>query len=71
MQPFFKEFVVRLPRPVAEVNRHLRERYGIVGGYDLSLDYPRLQQCMLLAVTEVNPRTGIDRLVRALAEVTP
>src|SRR5262249_943576 len=24
-QPYFKEFVVRLPRPAAEVNRHLRE----------------------------------------------
>jgi glycine dehydrogenase subunit 1 len=67
---FFKEFVVRLPRSVADVNRHLRERHGIVGGYDLGRDYPHLQQHMLLAVTEVNTRASIDRLVRALGEMT-
>jgi glycine dehydrogenase subunit 1 len=66
---FFKEFVVRLPRSVADVNRHLRERHGIVGGYDLGRDYPHLQEHMLLAVTEVNTRASIDRLVRALAEL--
>ena len=65
-QPFFKEFVVRLPRPAAEVNARLRERHGIIGGYDLGSDYPHLTDHMLLAVTEVNTRAGIDRLVRAL-----
>ncbi len=68
-QAFFKEFVVRLPRPAAEVNRHLRERHGIVGGYDLGRDYPHLQAHMLIAVTEVNTRASIDRLVSALGEV--
>jgi glycine dehydrogenase subunit 1 len=66
---FFKEFVVKLPCPVAEVNRHLRERHGIVGGYDLSRDYPHLKDHMLIAVTEINPRPAIDRLVRALSEI--
>jgi glycine dehydrogenase subunit 1 len=68
-QPFFKEFVVRLPRPVAEINAHLRTRYGIVGGYDLGGDYPHLKNHMLIAVTEVNTRAAIDRLVRALGDV--
>jgi glycine dehydrogenase subunit 1 len=66
---FFKEFVVRLPRSVADVNRHLRERHGIVGGYDLGREYPHLQEHMLLAVTEVNTRASIDSLVRALGEI--
>jgi glycine dehydrogenase subunit 1 len=66
---FFKEFVVRLPRPVAEVNKLLRERHGIIGGYDLGRDYPHLQSHMLLAVTEMNTRANIDRLVHALGEV--
>lgn len=66
---FFKEFVVRLPRPAGEVNRHLRERHGIVGGYDLGRDYPHLQAHMLITVTEVNTRASIDRLVNALGEV--
>jgi glycine dehydrogenase subunit 1 len=68
-QPFFKEFVLRLPRSAAEVNRHLRKRHGIVGGYDLSRDYPHLPDHMLIAVTEVNTRASIDRLVLALGEV--
>jgi glycine dehydrogenase subunit 1 len=67
-QPFFKEFVLRLPRPVAEVNARLREQ-GIVGGYDLGQDYPHLAGHMLLAVTEVNTRAAIDRLVGALGKV--
>jgi glycine dehydrogenase subunit 1 len=68
-QPFFKEFVVRLPRPVAEVNERLREDFGIIGGYDLGRDYPQLRQHMLIAVTEVHPRAAIDRLVGALDKV--
>jgi glycine dehydrogenase subunit 1 len=68
-QPFFKEFVVRLPRPVTEINAHLRARHGIIGGYDLGRDYPNLANHMLVAVTEVNTRASIDRLVSALGEV--
>jgi glycine dehydrogenase subunit 1 len=68
-QTFFKEFVVRLPRPVAEVNRCLREQHGMVGGYDLGRDYPHLQSHMLITVTEVNTRASIDRLIQALGEI--
>jgi glycine cleavage system P protein (glycine dehydrogenase) subunit 1 len=69
-KPFFKEFVVRLPRPVAEVNKHLLERHGIIGGYDLGRDYVYLRDHMLISVTEVNTRDSIDRLIRGLGEVT-
>ncbi|HLG81028.1 MAG TPA: aminomethyl-transferring glycine dehydrogenase subunit GcvPA [Bradyrhizobium sp.] len=65
-RPFFKEFVVRLPRPVSEVNRSLREQFGIIGGYDLGRDYPHLTGHTLLAVTELHTRADIDRLVAAL-----
>jgi glycine dehydrogenase subunit 1 len=68
-QPFFKEFVVRMPRAPAEVNAILHERHGIIGGYDLGRDYPHLAGHMLLAVTEVNRRAAIDRLVGALREI--
>ena len=63
--PFFKEFVVVCPRPVGQINATLRER-GIVGGYDLSSEYPHLGQAMLLCVTEMNSRGEIDALVEAL-----
>jgi len=67
-QPFFKEFVARMPAPVSEINQRLLDRHGIVGGYDLGQDDPRLKDHMLIAVTEVNTRASIDALVRALGE---
>jgi glycine dehydrogenase subunit 1 len=63
--PFFKEFVVGCPRPVAELNASLAER-GIVGGYDLARDYPDLGSAMLLCVTEMNSKAEIDALVETL-----
>jgi glycine dehydrogenase subunit 1 len=68
--PFFKEFVVRCPRPVATINEILLDRYGMVGGYDLGGDYPGLKDHMLLCVTEMNSKAQIDLLVEALQEVT-
>jgi glycine dehydrogenase subunit 1 len=68
--PFFKEFIVRCPQPVATINEILLDRYGMVGGYDLGGDYPDLQDHMLLCVTEMNSKAQIDLLVEALQEVT-
>ena len=62
---FFKEFVVRCPRPPQETNAALLER-GIIGGLDLS---GRIEKGMLLCVTEMNSRQEIDGLVMALSEV--
>ncbi len=67
--PFFNEFVIQTPGPVAEINDHLLD-HDILGGYDLSLDYPTLSNHMLLAVTEMNRREEIDRLVEVLSEVS-
>jgi glycine dehydrogenase subunit 1 len=62
---FFKEFVVRCPRPPSEVNRALLEQ-GIVGGLDVS---PYVENGLLLSVTEMNTREEIERLVDALAQI--
>jgi glycine dehydrogenase subunit 1 len=67
--PFFKEFVVQCPRPVAEINEILLEEYEIVGGYDLGRVYPDLDAHMLLCVTEMNTARQIDELIEALKEV--
>jgi glycine dehydrogenase subunit 1 len=61
---FFKEFVVDFDRPVAEVNRGLRER-GIFGGKEL----PELGNAALYCVTEVHTKDDIERLATALGEV--
>ena len=66
---FFKEFVVRCPRPVKEINDYLLDEWGILGGYDLGRDYSHLSDHMLLCVTEMNPRKEIDLLAEALAGV--
>ncbi len=69
-RPFFKEFAVRCPRPVSEINERLFDDWDIVGGYDLGRDYAHLENCMLLCITEMNPRQEIDRLLEALKEVS-
>jgi glycine dehydrogenase subunit 1 len=65
--PFFHEFVVRCPRPVAEINEALLD-HDIIGGYDLGRDYPELDDHMLIAVTELNYKEDVDALVEALNE---
>ena len=62
---FFREFVVRCPKPPAETNRMLLER-GIIGGLDVSDQVPN---GMLLCCTEVNGRDEIESLADALAEI--
>jgi glycine dehydrogenase subunit 1 len=66
---FFKEFVVRCPKPIEEINETLVHEYGIVGGYDLGKDYPGRERDMLICVTEMNAREEIDMLVNALKEI--
>ena len=62
---FFREFVVRCPKPPEETNRLLLKR-GIIGGLDVSNQVPN---GMLICCTEVNSREEIDSLARALAEI--
>lgn len=66
--PFFKEFVVRLSKPVAEVNKALQAK-GIIGGLDLGCYYPDLDNCMLLCVTEKRSKAEIDRLVSEMGAI--
>jgi glycine dehydrogenase subunit 1 len=66
---FFHEFAVSCPKPVAEINERLLNA-GILGGYDLGLDYPELKDHMLIAVTEANRVQEIDDLVTILEEAS-
>ena len=66
--PFFHEFTVKCPKPVAEINAALLE-HGLLGGYDLGQDYPALKDHMLIAVTEMNTQDEIDVLADLLEEV--
>jgi glycine dehydrogenase subunit 1 len=69
--PHFNEFVVNVDatgHTVAEINAALLER-GILGGRDVSKEFPELGQSALLCVTERHTQAEIDRLVETLAEV--
>jgi glycine dehydrogenase subunit 1 len=68
--PHFKEFVVNFDktgRTVEEINQSLCER-GILGGKDLSAEFPSLGQSALVCVTEVHTQADIDRFVTAIEE---
>jgi glycine dehydrogenase subunit 1 len=70
--PHFKEFVVnfdRTGRTVKEVNRVLLNKHGIVGGKDLSRDFPELGQSALFCVTEVHTCDDIDTLVYGIRQL--
>jgi len=67
-RPRFHEAVLRLPRPAAEVLDALAER-GILGGVDLSRDYPELGHALLVCATETRGEADLDAYAAALAEV--
>jgi glycine dehydrogenase subunit 1 len=65
-KPFFKEFVVELPRPVAAVNEVLLRDFGVIGGFDLGQVFEGRSCRALVAVTETASQADIDRLVGGL-----
>jgi len=64
---FFHEAVLRFERPVAPVLESLA-RQGILGGYDLSVEYPELGNCLLVCATEMRTARDIDAYIAALRE---
>jgi glycine dehydrogenase subunit 1 len=66
--PFFKEFVVRFEKPVTDLNRSLLAS-GIIGGFDLGKQYPEMEQCMLVCITEKRTKYEIDRLVEKMGAI--
>ena len=66
--PSFNEFVVKLNDSVANANKELLQN-GIIGGYDLSKDYPALSNHMLVAVTELRTKEEIDRFAIELGDI--
>jgi glycine dehydrogenase subunit 1 len=54
--------------PVAAINKRLLD-YQIFGGYDLSNEFPGLDQAALYAFTELTGASDIMKLVEALKEI--
>lgn len=59
--PSFRETVLLCDESVPSLNRRLLNK-GIIGGYELEPEYPRLKNGWLLAVTENRTKEEIDRL---------
>jgi len=67
-QPFFHEAALALDRSVAGVLKELTAR-NIIGGLDLSGDYPELGETLLVCATETKTPADIETYARALREV--
>lgn len=63
--PNFHEAVITLPKSAAEVLPVLAEQ-GIIGGYDLGLDYPELANSILLCATETKIAADLTKYQQAL-----
>ena len=66
--PRFHEAVILLDRPVAPLLESLAEE-GIVGGYDLSRDYPELGHALLVCATESRNAADVERYARSLGRL--
>jgi glycine dehydrogenase subunit 1 len=61
-RPFFMEFAVTSATDPVIVNKDLLD-VGILGGYQLSRDYPEYGNGLLICVTEKRTKAEIDKLV--------
>jgi len=66
--PRFHEAVLQLSKPIAPVLEALTQ-HGIVGGYDLSSDYPELGNALLVCATETRTAEDIEGYAQALRDV--
>lgn len=66
--PHFHEAGVRLDRPVGPVLDALAAR-DILGGYDLSRDFPDLGNALLICATETKTQADLETFASALREI--
>lgn len=66
--PFFKEFLIKVDKPICDINSHLLAN-NIIGGYDIAQDFPELEGGWLVAVTEKRSKEDIDMFVQKVGEM--
>ena len=66
--PLFHEAVLKLDAPAADVLRALKAQ-GILGGLDLSADYPELGQAVLVCATETKTEDDLRKYAEQLARI--
>ena len=65
---WLNEFVLQSPAPAAEILRALAAQ-NIIGGVDLSRDYPELGEAILVCVTETKTAADLQRFEDHLARI--
>jgi len=65
----FNEFVIKYEGNIKILNKKLREN-GILGGFEIKNQFPKLDNCMLFGITEVHSDTDIDRLFKLLKVIS-
>ena len=65
--PFFHEVPLRIPAPADEVLPRLAAE-GVLGGLDLSTEFPEWGPALLVCATETRTSEEIDRFAAALSE---
>ncbi|WEG15895.1 aminomethyl-transferring glycine dehydrogenase subunit GcvPA [Alkalihalophilus pseudofirmus] len=63
--PSYNEFIIKLGKPIEEINQGLLDK-GFIGGYDLGFYYREYQDHMLVCVTEVRTKEEIDQFAKEL-----
>ena len=66
--PHFHEAVIRLNQPVGPVLEALADQ-DILGGYDLTTDFPELGNALLICATETKTDDDLESYARALSNV--
>lgn len=66
-RPEFHETALRLSVPASKVIGQLSQQ-GIVAGFDLSADYPELENCILVCATETKTEQDLDTFAKALEQ---
>lgn len=65
----FNEFVCEFSKPWVDIEAVLLEK-KIILGYGLESEFPEFKNCAVICVTETHKKEDIDRLAKALSEVT-
>ena len=67
-RPFLNDFLLKRNKPVADVLTQLKNK-GILGGIHPVRFYPALDDCLLVAVTEMNSPDELERYINAMSEI--
>lgn len=67
-RPFVREFAVRLPVPATELIMKMIEKKKVLPGVDAGRWFGGMENCLVVAVTELRTEADMDKLIDGLKE---